>query len=92
MPHPILRLTWARRALRDSDRLDPKARKRIVEALERYAETRHGNVKKLSGIDPPEYRLRVGPWRARFELDQATGILTVLHVFRRSRGYKQRSR
>ena len=90
MPHPILRLTWSSKALRDSDRLDPKDRKRIVEALERYAETRHGNVKKLSDIDPPEYRLRVGPWRARLAWDQAVGVLTVLHVFRRSRGYKKR--
>ncbi len=90
MPHPILRLTWARRAIRDSDRLDPKTRKRLVEALEGYAKTRHGDVKKLAGIEPPEYRLRVGPWRARLAWDQAVGVLTVLHIFRRSRGYKKR--
>lgn len=88
MPHPILRLTWSSRALRDSEQLDSKARKRIVRALERYAETRHGNVKKLADIKPPEYRLRVGPLRARFVWDQTGGVLTVLHVFQRSRGYK----
>jgi len=90
MPLPILRLDWSSRALRDSDRLDSKARKRLVEALEGYTKTRHGDVKKLSDIHPPEYRLRVGPWRARFAWDQAAGVLTVLHVFRRSRGYKRR--
>jgi mRNA-degrading endonuclease RelE of RelBE toxin-antitoxin system len=25
-----------------------------------------GNVKKLQGIDPPEFRLRVGDYRVRF--------------------------
>ena len=25
-----------------------------------------GNIKKLQGIDPPEYRLRVGDFRVRF--------------------------
>jgi mRNA-degrading endonuclease RelE of RelBE toxin-antitoxin system len=84
----VLRLTWSSRALRDSDRLEPKARARIVAALERYAETRHGDVTKLAGIDPPEYRLRVGPWRVRFAWDQATSVVTVLHIFTRSQGYK----
>ena len=88
MPLPILRLTWSSQALRDSDRLDSKARKRIVAALDRYAEKRHGDVKKLADSNPPEYRLRIGPWRARFAWDQGAGVLTVLHVFKRSKGYK----
>jgi ParE toxin of type II toxin-antitoxin system, parDE len=29
-------------------------------------------VNKLQGIDPPEYRLRVGDYRARFKLDGET--------------------
>jgi mRNA-degrading endonuclease RelE of RelBE toxin-antitoxin system len=84
----VLRLTWSNRALRDSDRLDPKARARIVAALERYAETRYGDVTRLAGVNPPEYRLRVGPLRVRFAWDQAAGVITVLHVFRRSEGYE----
>jgi mRNA-degrading endonuclease RelE of RelBE toxin-antitoxin system len=84
----VLRLTWSSRALRDSDRLDPSARERIVAALDRYADTRYGDVTKLAGLNPPEYRLRVGSWRVRFAWDQAAGVVTVLHVFRRSQGYK----
>lgn len=83
-----LRLTWSNRALRDADRLAPKPRERIVEALGRYAETRHGDVTKLAGVIPPEYRLRVGPWRVRFAWDQAAGVVTVLHVFKRGQGYE----
>jgi mRNA-degrading endonuclease RelE of RelBE toxin-antitoxin system len=29
-------------------------------------------VKRLQDIDPPEYRLRVGDYRARFELEKET--------------------
>jgi mRNA-degrading endonuclease RelE of RelBE toxin-antitoxin system len=86
-PPPRLRLSWSTRALRDSDRLDPKTRTRIVAALDRYAETRYGDVAKLADIDPPEYRLRVGPWRVRFAWDQPAGIVTVLHIFGRGQGY-----
>jgi mRNA-degrading endonuclease RelE of RelBE toxin-antitoxin system len=87
-PPPRLRLAWSTRSLRDADRLDPKTRTTIVAALDRYAETRHGDVAKLAGIDPPEYRLRVGPWRVRFAWDQTAGVVTVLHIFGRGQGYE----
>ena len=84
----VLSLAWSSRALRDADRLDPKVRQRIVAALERYAETRYGDVTKLAGINPPEYRLRVGPLRVRFAWDQTAAVVTILHVFRRGQGYE----
>jgi hypothetical protein len=34
--------------------------RRIKQAIERFAETGAGNVKRLQGIKPPEFRLRVG--------------------------------
>jgi mRNA-degrading endonuclease RelE of RelBE toxin-antitoxin system len=61
---------------------------RVVAALDRYIETRYGDVVKLAGIEPPEYRLRVGSWRVRFAWDQAAGVVTVLHVFGRGQGYE----
>ena len=45
-------------------------RVRIASALKRFAETSTGNVKKLQGINPPEYRLRVGDWQVRFHQDK----------------------
>jgi hypothetical protein len=35
-------------------------------ALERYAETEQGDVRKLTDVEPPEWRLRVGDWRVLF--------------------------
>ena len=52
--------------------LDKGIARRVKQAVERFAETGAGNVKKLQGIDPPEYRLRVGDYRVRFELDGET--------------------
>lgn len=46
--------------------LDRATRLRIAAALQRLVLTNAGNIKKLQGIDPPEYRLRVGDWRVRF--------------------------
>lgn len=51
------------------------------------AESQQGDVIKLSGKNPPEYRLRVGGLRVRFAWDQAAGVLIVLHVFKRGQGY-----
>jgi len=45
-----------------------------------------GDVKRLQGIDPPEFRLRVGDWRVRFLSDGAT--LTVLRVRNRREAYR----
>ena len=50
----------------DLDRLDRATRLRVAAAIQRLIVTNTGNIKKLHGIDPPEYRLRVGDWRVRF--------------------------
>ncbi len=43
--------------------LDKGIARRIKLSTERFAETGAGNVKRLQGIDPPEFRLRVGDYR-----------------------------
>jgi mRNA-degrading endonuclease RelE of RelBE toxin-antitoxin system len=83
-----LRLEWTPRAHRDLGRLDRPTRARIVAAVLKLAETHQGDVIKLSGKNPPEYRLRVGGWRIRFAWDQASDSLTILHVFKRGQGYE----
>lgn len=55
-------------------------------AIERFAETGAGNVKKLKGVDPPEYRLRAGDYRVRFELDGET--VRILRVRNRREAYR----
>lgn len=62
------RVEWAAPALQDLAALDKALARRVKVAIERFALTGTGDVKKLQGIDPPEFRLRIGEWRVRFEL------------------------
>ena len=63
---------WTGPALDDMAALDKGIAHRVKRAVERFAETAAGNVKRLQGIDPPEYRLRVGDYRVRFRQDAET--------------------
>jgi mRNA-degrading endonuclease RelE of RelBE toxin-antitoxin system len=80
-------LEWTPHALRDLKKLDVALRGRIVEALERYAQSGVGNVVQLTAIEPPEHRLRVGDWRVRFRRDSARATLVVLRVLPRDKAY-----
>jgi mRNA interferase RelE/StbE len=73
-------VVWTERALREAECLDRRARERVVTAVERFAETEHGDVKRLQGVDPPAWRLRVGDYRVLFEFVHATGELRVQRV------------
>ena len=66
--------------------LDQRIARRVKQAVERFAETGAGDVRKLQGIDPPEYRLRVGDWRVRFHRHEQT--IRVLRVRNRSQAYR----
>jgi hypothetical protein len=41
--------------------------RRVVAALERYAESGHGDLDRMEGVEN-EGRLRVGDWRVRFQV------------------------
>ena len=82
------RIEWKPRALKDAEKLDHRTRERVLAALERLAETGHGDVTKLTDVNPPEYRLRVGDWRVRYGLDPTARILTVLRVLPRGKAYR----
>ena len=59
-------IEWTQAALEDMAALDKGIAHRVKQAVERFPNTGAGNVKRLQGIDPPEYRLRVGDYRVRF--------------------------
>ncbi|HEV7241959.1 MAG TPA: type II toxin-antitoxin system RelE/ParE family toxin [Thermoanaerobaculia bacterium] len=80
-------LCWSAEASNDLDRLDPEVADRVMHALDRLALEGWGDVRRLAGIDPPEYRLRVGKLRIRFQIDHAAETLYVLHVLRRDEAY-----
>ena len=66
--------------------LDRSVVLRIVAAINRFAAKGAGNVQGLRGIDPPEFRLRVGDWRVRFH-DHGDWI-DVLRVRNRKDAYR----
>ena len=80
------RVEWTDIALRRLAKLDKENARRVRRAVERFALTTSGDVKKLQGIDPPEYRLRVGDYRVRFDQDELT--IRVLRVRNRREAYR----
>lgn len=77
---------WTEPALADMSVLDKGVARRIKQAVERLADTGSGNVKRLQGIDPPEYRLRVGDYRVRFHLNDE--VVRILRVRNRREAYR----
>ena len=82
------RFEYSRAAIRDLKRLDRPVRERVVMALERLvAPETVGDIRALTGT-PGEFRLRVGDWRVRYELDTEHEKLFVLRVLPRGRAYR----
>ncbi|MGH2843058.1 MAG: type II toxin-antitoxin system RelE family toxin [Solirubrobacteraceae bacterium] len=80
---------FSRRAERDLDRLDPPIRERMLDAVDGLlVDHPTGDIKRLTGIKPPEWRLRVGDWRIRFQREEAARIVEVQRVLPRGRAYR----
>ncbi|MCL5959027.1 MAG: type II toxin-antitoxin system RelE/ParE family toxin [Chloroflexi bacterium] len=77
-------LVLTRPAQRDVRPLDRTVAKRVLQALERLAETGYGDTLKLQDSSD-EWRLRGGDWRIIFGLDGEGETLTGLHILHRSR-------
>lgn len=75
-------LVWTRAAIKDLKRIAPKERERIRGAVRRFAETGHGDTRKLTDTGD-EYRLRAGKWRVKFTYHKDAHELWVLEVFDR---------
>jgi mRNA-degrading endonuclease RelE of RelBE toxin-antitoxin system len=73
----------AQRALANMDRSDAE---RVIHALEVFAATGRGDAKALKGALKGRYRLRVGKWRAFFNLDQP-GSVVVIDIDNRGQAY-----
>jgi mRNA interferase RelE/StbE len=76
---------WRPRAIKDLRRADRTTHARIIEAIEKLAGTGVGDVRRLSGTDLPEYRLRVGEWRVRFQKGHQK--IVILRVLPRGNAY-----
>jgi mRNA interferase RelE/StbE len=82
----VKEVEWADAALQDMSALEKGLANRMRRAVERFASTGVGDVRKLHGMEPPEYRLRVGDYRIRFGLNDKT--ILVLRVRHRREAYR----
>jgi mRNA interferase RelE/StbE len=82
------RVQLTRTAQRDLRRLDPQVRRRVETSLSALAEDplRAGALHKLTAA--PEWRLRVGDWRALVLLDTQARVVNVTRVLPRGRAYR----
>ena len=81
------RVELTSRARRDLRRLDRPIRDRVLDAVDRVtADPPQGELVRLTGRD--EWRLRVGDWRVRCELDTERQVVLVLRVLPRGRAYR----
>jgi mRNA interferase RelE/StbE len=71
-------IAWRDQAKIQLRAIDQPTALRILHALARFAATGEGDVKRLQGIDPPEFRLRIGDYRLRFRDDGATLFITAV--------------
>ena len=77
-------IEWSEDSLDDMSGLDKEMARRVKQAVERFAETGAGSVKRLQGIKPPEFRLRVGDYRVIYEVqEEASTVIIVLIADRR---------
>lgn len=60
------RVDWTNQAKADVRAIDQQTALRVLHGLALFIATDEGDVTKLTDIDPPEYRLRVGDYRVRF--------------------------
>jgi mRNA interferase RelE/StbE len=81
-----LQIVWTRSAEKDLRGIAKATREQILDAVEAFAMSGVGDVKRLQGVD--EFRLRVGRYRVRFALDQVAGTMIILHVRHRREAYR----
>ena len=81
------KLVWTRPAQKDLRKIGQQEARRIQAKVRRFAETGHGDVKKLTDVDPPEWRQRVGDWRVFMSPDTELKQLRVSRVRKRDEAY-----
>jgi len=82
------RIALKPRAVKDLRRLPKQEATRIADALARLGDDLAGDVKHLTNFSP-EFRLRVGAYRALFEIEDEACVL-VYRIVHRREAYRQR--
>jgi len=81
----VNRFIWVDPAKADLRQIDREHAVQILHALTRYSNSGEGDVKRLKGSS--DFRLRVGDYRVRFEI-QMDGSLRILQVKHRREAYR----
>jgi mRNA-degrading endonuclease RelE of RelBE toxin-antitoxin system len=80
------KVIWTTPARADVRAIDRETAIGLLRALARFLDTAEGDVKKLTDVEPTEFRLRLGSYRVRF-YDHGDSI-EVLHVRHRKEAYR----
>jgi mRNA interferase RelE/StbE len=79
----------AERGLRVVRQGDPRGYRRIVDAIRALShEPRPVGSVKLTGVDPPAWRTRVGDYRIVYEIDDRAVVIVVVNVAPRGEVYR----
>jgi mRNA interferase RelE/StbE len=81
------KIIWKNQAKDQLRAIDKDTALRILHALASFAATAEGDLKRLQDIEPPEFRLRVGDYRVRFN-EEPPGTILVHAVLHRSEAYR----
>lgn len=80
------KIAWTDQARADVRAIDRETALDVLHGLARFLVSEEGDVKRLQGIEPPEFRLRLGDYRVRFH-DNGDSI-EILHVKHRREAYR----
>ena len=80
--------TRAERGLRVIRQGDPRGYRRIVDAIRGLADARPVGSRKLTNVDPPAWRVRVGDYRIVYEIDDAQVVVVVVNAAPRGEVYR----
>jgi len=77
------------RAARQFRSLPPRARDRVLDALDHLREDpRPGSCLKLKGKGEPAWRMRVGDYRILYRIHDAEHLIRVYGIVRRDEAYR----
>ena len=83
-------LELSRRTIRATRRFAPAVQRRLTRAISALrSDPRPPGAIKLTGPDPPQYRIRVGDYRILYIVDDARQVVYVLRVRHRSQAYRE---
>nr|VFJ93145.1 MAG: mRNA interferase RelE/StbE [Candidatus Kentron sp. LFY] len=75
------------KVIEDLEKLPRPDAKRIIEKIKSLENGLTGDIKRLTNFSP-EYRLRIGNYRALFEIDDYK--ITIYHIKHRKEAYSRR--